>query len=85
MMFVWEIQNHLHVTPAILHANRGGEFGSAIFRFFLTDNGISWEQGPANSLQTNGLAERFNHAILVKVRCMLAQLAVPLNYWDKAA
>lgn len=43
------------------------------------------EKGPANSPQTNGLAEQFNQTLLVKIRCMLAQCSIPLNYWDEAA
>lgn len=43
------------------------------------------EQGPANSPQTNGLAKRFNETILMKMRCVLAQSNVPINYWDEAA
>jgi hypothetical protein len=85
MTFVKELQNHLHVTPAIIHTDHGGEFSFVIFKSFLSENGITLEQGPANSPQTNGLAKRFNQAILVKMRCMLAQSLVPLNYWDKAA
>lgn len=46
---------------------------------------IVLEQGPAHSPQTNGLAERFNQTILTKIRCLLAQSAVPISYWDKAA
>jgi transposase InsO family protein len=85
MTFVKEIQKHLHVTPVILHTDRGGDFSSLRSKSFLSDNGISLEQGPANSPQTNGLAKRFNQVILVKMPRMLAQLTVPLNYWDKAA
>jgi hypothetical protein len=83
--YVKELQNHLHITPAILHTDCRGEFSSIFLKYFLSENGIILEQGPTNSPQTNGLAERFNQIILVKMRCMLAQLAVPLNYWDKAA
>jgi hypothetical protein len=79
------LQNHLHVTLAILHTDRGGEFSSIVFKSFLSENGIILEQGPANSPQKNGLAEQFNQTIIVKMRCRLAELAVPLNYWDKAA
>jgi transposase InsO family protein len=85
MSFVKEIKNQIDVTPAILHTNRGGEFGSLLFKKFLLDNGISLEQGPANSPQTNGLAERFNRTLLIKICCMLAQCNVPLNYWDETA
>jgi transposase InsO family protein len=65
--FVKEIQNHLHITPAILHTDCGGEFSLIMFKLFLSENGISLEQGLANSPQTNGLAEQFNQAILVKM------------------
>jgi hypothetical protein len=85
MSSIQEIKSHLHVTPAILHTDRGGEFGSDVFKLFLLEKGISLEQGPANSPQSNGLAKQFNQEILVKMRCMLAQSEVPLNYWDKAA
>ena len=77
MTFIREIHTHLYVTPAILHTDRGGEFGSNVFKTFLSEKGISLEQGPANSPQTNGLAKQFNQAILVKMCCMLAQLLVP--------
>jgi transposase InsO family protein len=85
MTFVKEIQSHLHITPAILHTDRGGEFGFSVFKSFLSQHGILLEQGPANSPQTNGLDKQLNQTILVKIRCMLAQSLVPLNYWDEAA
>jgi transposase InsO family protein len=84
MSYLNEINNHIGVTPAILHTNQGGEFGSVVFRNFLSQRGISLEQGPANLPQTNGLAKRFNQTLSVKVQCMLAQCLVPINYWDKA-
>jgi hypothetical protein len=85
MLFLNKIKNHTDITPAILHTNQGGEFGSIVFKNFISQRGISLEQGPANSPQTNGLAERFNQTLFVKIRCMMAQCSVPLNYWDKAA
>jgi hypothetical protein len=33
----------------------------------LSQHRICLEQGPANSLQTNGLAEQFNQLILAKI------------------
>jgi transposase InsO family protein len=67
MSFVNEIHSHLHVKPAILHLDCGGEFASLSFKSFLSKRGMSLEQGLANLPQTNGLAERFNQAILVKI------------------
>jgi hypothetical protein len=85
MSYINEIKNQVDRVPAVLHTDRGGEFGSIIFKNFLSERGIVLEQGPANSPQTNGLAERFNRTLLMKIRCMLAQCSVPLNYWDEAA
>ncbi|PLW36380.1 hypothetical protein PCANC_16187 [Puccinia coronata f. sp. avenae] len=51
----------------------------------VNKTGITVEAGPAESPQTNGLAERFNQTLLVKMRCLLAQSSVPINYWDEAA
>jgi hypothetical protein len=81
MSYTNEIKNQTDITPAVLHTDCGGEFGST----FLFQREISLEQGPANSPQTNGLAKRFNQTLLVKMCCMLAQCSVPLNYWDEAA
>ncbi|MBW0483798.1 hypothetical protein O181_023513 [Austropuccinia psidii MF-1] len=39
---------------------------------------------PANSPQTNGIAERFNQTLLTKCRCLLAQSNVPIQFWDEA-
>ena len=46
--------------PAIIHIDRGGEFGSKTFLSSLEKLGIRVEVGPGNSPETNGLAERFN-------------------------
>jgi hypothetical protein len=86
MGYLNEIKNHTGITPSIIHTDRGGEFGSPVFKAYLSQRGIALEQGAADFPQTNGcLAERFNQLLLVKIRCMLAQSSVPLNYWDEAA
>ncbi|PLW11799.1 hypothetical protein PCANC_26346 [Puccinia coronata f. sp. avenae] len=51
----------------------------------VNKTGITVEAGPAESPQTNGLAKRFNQTLLVKMRCLLAQSSVSINYWDEAA
>ncbi|KAI7944933.1 hypothetical protein MJO28_010628 [Puccinia striiformis f. sp. tritici] len=51
----------------------------------INKTGICVEAGPASSPQTNGLAKRFDQALLVKITCLLAQSSVPINFWDKAA
>jgi hypothetical protein len=85
LSYVNEILNKTGKCPAIIHTNRGGEFSSKKFLSALEKLGIRIKVGPANSPQTNGLAKRFNQTLLVKIRCLLAQSSVPINYWDKAA
>ncbi|MBW0529442.1 hypothetical protein O181_069157 [Austropuccinia psidii MF-1] len=83
--FLNELRNKLNVTPAFFHCNRGGEFGSVQFQNSLLKRGICFEQGPPDSPQTNGVAERFNRSLLSKIRCLLAQSNIPITYWDQAA
>ncbi|PLW13043.1 hypothetical protein PCANC_05600 [Puccinia coronata f. sp. avenae] len=70
---------------AIIHTDRGGESSSKNFLSKLHQLGIRIEAGSANSPQTNGLDKRFNQTLLMKIRCLLAQSSVPINYWDEAA
>jgi transposase InsO family protein len=85
LSYVNEIINKTGKCPAIIHTNCGGEFSSKYFLSKLEQLGICIESGPANSPQTNRLAERFNQTLLVKIWCLLAQSLVPINYWDEAA
>ncbi|MBW0573243.1 hypothetical protein O181_112958 [Austropuccinia psidii MF-1] len=83
--FINEVSNKVETVPAFIHTDRGGEFDSNSFRLFLHEKGISLERGPANSPQTNGIAERFNQTLLTKTRCLLAQSKIPIELWNKAA
>ncbi|MBW0522888.1 hypothetical protein O181_062603 [Austropuccinia psidii MF-1] len=66
MSYIHEIQNKTQRCPGFLHTNRGGEFYSASLRSKAKALGMVFEQGPANSPQTNGIAERFNQTLLTK-------------------
>ncbi|MBW0565113.1 hypothetical protein O181_104828, partial [Austropuccinia psidii MF-1] len=83
--YLMEIKNKLNITPAFLHTNQGGGFSSQVFIDFITSQGISLEQGPPESPQTNGVAERFNQTFLSKIRCLFGQSNIPVRYWDEAA
>ena len=67
LLYILEIVNKTGKTPAIIHTDCGGEFNSNNFKSKLVKLGITIEVGPANSPQTNGLAERFNQTLLVKI------------------
>ncbi|KAI7939687.1 hypothetical protein MJO29_014423 [Puccinia striiformis f. sp. tritici] len=85
LSFFEEIKNKLQQMPAYLHSNCGGEFSSLNFLDKLKEYRISIEQGPADSPQTNGVAERFNGVILKKIKCMLLQSKIPQSMWHEAA
>ncbi|MBW0554946.1 hypothetical protein O181_094661 [Austropuccinia psidii MF-1] len=80
-----KIKHKLNIIPAFLHTDSGGEFSSKTFLSNLKSKGICREQGPPDSLQTNGVAKRFNQMLLTKMRCLLGQLNIPIKYWDEAA
>jgi transposase InsO family protein len=67
LSYVNEIVNKTGKCPAIIHTDCGGEFSSKNFLSKLDQLGICIEAGPANSPQTNGLAEQFNQTLLVKI------------------
>ncbi|PLW53395.1 hypothetical protein PCANC_06080 [Puccinia coronata f. sp. avenae] len=83
--FFAEIKNKLNRVPAYFHSDRGGEFSSTKFLSSLQELGVSIERGPADSPQTNGVAERFNGVLLEKIKCMLLQSKVPQSLWHEAA
>ncbi|MBW0530508.1 hypothetical protein O181_070223 [Austropuccinia psidii MF-1] len=84
MSYIHKIQNKIQRCPSFLHTDRGGEFYSTSFRSKAKALGIVFERGPANSPQTNSIAERFNQTLLTKCRCLLAQSNVPIRFWDEA-
>ncbi|MBW0553600.1 hypothetical protein O181_093315 [Austropuccinia psidii MF-1] len=83
--FIREIKNKTGNYPSYLHSDRGGEFSSTKFMTECGKLGICFERGPADSPQSNGITERFNQSLLIKIRCLLAQCNLPINFWDEAA
>lgn len=67
----------------ILKSDRGGEYRSARFMAFAASRGIILEQGPANTPQHNGLAERFNRTILERVRAQMIHANIPKKLWGE--
>ncbi|MBW0474966.1 hypothetical protein O181_014681 [Austropuccinia psidii MF-1] len=84
MSYIHEIQNKTQRCPGFLHTDPRGEFYSASFRSKAEALGMVFERGPANSPQTNGIAEQFNQTLLTKCQCLLAQSNVPIRFWDEA-
>ncbi|MBW0547744.1 hypothetical protein O181_087459 [Austropuccinia psidii MF-1] len=83
--FIREIKNKTGNYPLYLHSDQGGEFSSTKFMTECGKLGICFERGPADSPQSNGIAERFNQSLLIKICFLLAQCNLPINFWDEAA
>ncbi|PLW29478.1 hypothetical protein PCANC_26056 [Puccinia coronata f. sp. avenae] len=64
--FCAELKNKINRVPAYLHSDCGGKFSSLSFLAKLKEFGVSIERGPADSLQTNGVAKQFNGVLLEK-------------------
>ncbi|MBW0489673.1 hypothetical protein O181_029388 [Austropuccinia psidii MF-1] len=50
----------------------------------MKGRGICFEQGPPNSPQTNGVAERFNQSLLSKMCCLIGQSNISTYLWNEA-
>jgi hypothetical protein len=85
LSFFEELKNKVDRLPAYLHSDRGGEFSSTKFLNQVKAYSISIERGPADSPQSNGIAERFNGVLLEKIKCMLLQSQIPQSMWHEAA
>ena len=54
-----------------LRSDKGGEYKNDLFLKVFQDEGIVRHFTNIDSLQQNEVAERMNHTLLKKVRCML--------------
>jgi hypothetical protein len=68
----------------MLVSNGGGEFLNDNFKDLCASEGIIHHVLPAYSPPNNGMAEQANQTILVKARCLLAQLKLPKSFWEEA-
>ena len=61
------------------------EFCSEEFNAYCRKNGITRHRTIAHTPQQNSVAERMNHTILEKVRCMLSNSKMPKIFWAEAS
>ena len=67
-----------------LRTNRGGEYLSNEFQYFLKEWGIRPEFTAAYSPQQNGVSERLNHMLVEAARSMLSHADLSNAYWAEA-
>ena len=77
-----EKQLGLHIKE--LRSDRGGEYLSGEFKFYLTQEGIVSQLSAPGTPQQNGVAERRNRTLQNMVRSMLSYLSLPISFWGYA-
>eukprot|EP00924_Labyrinthula_sp_SR-Ha-C_P013014 augustus_masked-scaffold_12-processed-gene-6.57-mRNA-1 protein AED:0.11 eAED:0.11 QI:0/0/0/1/1/1/2/0/530 len=82
---VKRIQKESNLQLSILYMDEGTEFRDELVENFCFSTGIEPRYAPTNTPQLNGLAERSNRTLLVKVRILLEQAQLPHLYWPQAA
>jgi hypothetical protein len=64
--------------------DHGGEFLSAEFTSFCSEQGLHRHTTAPYSPQQNGIVERRNQSVVEMARCMLKSMAMPAVFWAEA-
>ena len=79
-----ETEKQLGIHIKQLRSDRGGEYLSGEFKFYLTQVGIVSQLSAPGTPQKNGVAERRNKTLLEMVRSMLSYSSLPISFWGYA-
>ncbi|GLI63566.1 hypothetical protein VaNZ11_006559 [Volvox africanus] len=71
-------------TLQCIRTDGGGEFVNRQVQSYCASNGVRHQLSAPYTPQQNGKAKRLNRTLLDKVRAMLAESAVPKEYWHEA-
>ncbi|GJX21292.1 putative ribonuclease H-like domain-containing protein [Tanacetum coccineum] len=82
--FITGIENQLNHRVKIIKSDNGTEFKNQDFNQFCNSKGINREYSNARTPQQNGVAERNNRTLIKAARTMLADLLLPIPFWDEA-
>ena len=74
-----EKQLGVHIKQ--LRFDRGGEYLSGEFKFYLTQQGIVSQLSAPGTPQQNGVTERRNRTLQDMVRSMLSYSSLPISFW----
>ena len=75
-----EVQNQLGKSIKAIRSNRGGEYLTQEFDYYLKDCGIVSQLTPPGTPQWNGVSERRNRTLLDMVRSMMSQTSLPTSF-----
>ena len=79
-----EAEKQLGVHIKQLRSNRGSEYLSGEFKFYLTQEGIVSKLSAPGTPQQNGVVEMRNRTLLDMVRSMLSYSSLPISFWGYA-
>ena len=68
----------------ILRSDNGGEYKSDPFVQLCHDEGIERNFTVRETSQQNRVAEKFNHTLLEKIRCLLSNSGLSKTFWADA-
>ena len=78
------MENEFEMKIKALRADRGGEYLSNEFQYFLKECGIRSEFTAAYLPQQNGVSERLNRMLVEAARSMLSHADLSNAYWAEA-
>lgn len=78
------LRTEMNVPIKILHSDRGGEYLSDKFIEYLETSGTIHRLTVHDTSEQNGVAERLNGILMVKVRAMLHDSGLPKFLWGEA-
>nr|GFA84883.1 retrotransposon protein, putative, Ty1-copia subclass [Tanacetum cinerariifolium] len=79
-----EVELQLGKKIKALQSDRGGEYLSQEFKYYLNENEIVQNLTSPYTPQQNGVSERRNRILLDMVRSMFNLTSLPLSFWDYA-
>nr|GEY16282.1 hypothetical protein [Tanacetum cinerariifolium] len=83
-VFKSEVENQLGKTIKAIRSDRGGEYISQEFKYYLKACGIVQQLTPPYTPRHNGVSERRNRTLLNMVRSMMSLAILSLSFWDYA-
>ena len=68
-------------TPRILRSDNGTEYTNKSFKQFCTNNKIKREYTVPETLEQNGVAERYSRTVVETARSLLIESELPKSFW----
>ena len=67
-----------------LRSDNGGEYGSKLFKTYLTEKGIFHQTTDPHNPAQNGVSERMNWTLMETAKSMMSHAKMPVEFWAEA-